>query len=61
MMRKFLARFKDDRRGNALAEYALVTAVLAMAMLGTLGVISHEEGNKINNTGSALTNQAYTP
>jgi Flp pilus assembly pilin Flp len=56
-----LRRFWEDERGDALAEYALVTAILAMAMVGTLHLISTQGGNKLANTGSALTNQAYTP
>ena len=56
-----LRRFMADDRGDALAEYALVTAVLSIAMLATLHLISTQGGNKLNNTGNALTNQAYTP
>jgi Flp pilus assembly pilin Flp len=54
-------RFLGNERGNALSEYALVAAILAMAMLGTLGLINTRTGNNIARTGTALTNQSYTP
>lgn len=50
----------EDERGGALSEYALITAVLAMAMLGTLHLISTEAGTNLNRTANNLTAQSIT-
>jgi|GEM_PF-4369251 len=51
----------EDERGNTLAEYAIVTAIFAVAMAGTLHLISNELGNNLSRTSNSLTNQSYTP
>jgi Flp pilus assembly pilin Flp len=50
-----------DERGDALAEYALISAIFAMAMLGALHLIANELGNNLSRTGNSLTNLGYTP
>jgi len=54
-------RLLDDERGDTLAEYALITAIFACAMAGTLHLISNELGNNLSRTSNSLTNQSYTP
>jgi Flp pilus assembly pilin Flp len=48
-------------RGSTLAEYALVATIFALAMLGTLRLITNETGTNITRTSNSLTNQSYTP
>jgi len=48
-------------RGSTLAEYALVATIFALAMLGTLHLITNETGTNITRTSNSLTNQSYTP
>lgn len=56
--------FRDlltDQRGSALTEYALISALFALALLATLHTIQNEAGNNLTRTGNGLTNMSYTP
>ena len=49
----------EDERGDALAEYAIISAIFAVAMLSTMHLIANETGTNVNRTATALTNQSY--
>ncbi len=60
-VRRSFRDFRSDRRGSALTEYALISALFAMLMLATLQTIRTEAGNNLTRTGNGLTNMSYTP
>ena len=49
----------DD--GVALVEYALIAALLAMAMITMLALIQTETGAQLTATGTGLSNVGITP
>jgi Flp pilus assembly pilin Flp len=49
------ARFNTDERGAALVEYALLVALIAVAAIVALGVLSDGINSKFNEVNSELT------
>ncbi len=56
-----LVRLLADDSGATLAEYALISAVLAVAMIGALTAIAAECAAQLSVTGGQMTSLGTTP
>jgi Flp pilus assembly pilin Flp len=59
-MRALLAMLRDDT-GNALVEYAIVAAGIALPLIGIGYAISHNAGAGVSQTTSGLSQLGMTP
>ncbi|TAM56266.1 hypothetical protein EPN52_14205 [bacterium] len=50
-----------DEAANALPEYAIIAAALALGMLATMATIGHEAGAQLGSTNQNLSNLAVSP
>jgi len=48
-------------RGQAIVGYALVAALLGLAMLGAIGITRQAAGNNIVSTQTGLSNESNAP
>lgn len=58
--RSFLALLRDER-GNTLAEYGLVAAVLGVTMIAGVAVLENGTGQVLNGSANGWMNVALTP
>jgi Flp pilus assembly pilin Flp len=56
----FLALLRDER-GNTLAEYGLVAAVLGVSMLAGVAALQNGTGQVLNGSANGWLNLALTP
>lgn len=59
-MRAFIAMLKDDA-GNAIVEYAIVAAAIALPLLGIGYAIANNGGIQLGNMTNGLSNLGITP
>jgi Flp pilus assembly pilin Flp len=59
-MRALIAMLRDDA-GNALVEYAIVAAGIALPLIGIGYAITHSAGSGLSHTTSGLSNLGMTP
>jgi Flp pilus assembly pilin Flp len=59
-MRALLAMLRDDA-GNAMVEYAIVAAGIALPLIGIGYAIAHSAGTGLGHTTSGLSNLGMTP
>lgn len=59
-MRALMAMLRDDA-GNAIAEYAIVAAAVALPLIGIGYAIANNGGVKLGNTTQGLSNLGITP
>lgn len=55
-----LKRFWNDERGVAALEYAIIAAVIAIALIAVLIALGQKIFNKFNNVNNALTHTDYS-
>lgn len=55
-MRCFLKNLAADDTGQDLIEYALVAALIGVAVISAMRVLHNTIGNTFNNIGNSLTN-----
>lgn len=53
-MRNFLQRFWNDERGQDIAEYAVMLAVILVIVVGTIRLIGSNANNVFSQVGSAI-------
>lgn len=53
-MAKFLQNLWKDERGQDIAEYAVMLAVILVIVVGTIRLIGSNANNVFSNVGSAL-------
>lgn len=53
-MAKFLNRLWKDERGQDIAEYAVMLAVILVIVVGTIRLIGSNANNVFSNVGSAI-------
>jgi Flp pilus assembly pilin Flp len=59
--RKRLPKLWTDQAGAALVDYALIASLFSLALIASLGLITHVSGNNLNRTTNSLTNMSYSP
>jgi Flp pilus assembly pilin Flp len=59
-MREF-ARMLADGSGSTIAQYAVITAVLSVAMIGALATIAAECSTQLGSTSNGLTGLETSP
>ena len=59
-MRSLLAMLRDDA-GNAMVEYAIVAAGIALPLIGIGYAIAHSAGSGVSQTTSGLSQLGMTP
>ena len=50
----FLSTLKANRKGVTAIEYAMMAALIAVALVGTIGALKNSIGNTFNAIGNAL-------
>lgn len=53
-MRKFLKQLWSDERGQDIAEYAVMLAVILVIVVGTIRLIGSNANNVFSSVGSAI-------
>ncbi len=53
-MTNFLQRFWNDERGQDIAEYAVMLAVILVIVVGTIRLIGSNANNVFSQVGSAI-------
>lgn len=56
LLQTMATRFSVDRRGATIIEYALMTSIMAFALMAALPMFSGATGNLYNRVSSAVTN-----
>ncbi|PSR25197.1 MAG: Flp family type IVb pilin [Sulfobacillus benefaciens] len=51
-----IARFKDKKEGQALVEYALILALIAIVVILALTFLGHAVNNTVHNIANAVNN-----
>ncbi len=52
----FFTRFKEKKEGQALVEYALILALIAIVVIGVLSFLGNSVHNTVNKIGQAVNN-----
>ena len=52
----WLTRFKEKKEGQALVEYALILALIAIVVILALTFLGHAVNNTVNNIANAVNN-----
>ena len=53
-MRRFLRRFLDEDRGDGIAEYAILIALIAICLIAVVQTLGNAVGNTFNTTKSGV-------
>ena len=53
-MKRFLRQFWSDERGQDIAEYAVMLAVILVIVVGTIRLIGTNANNVFSSVGSAI-------
>ncbi len=53
-MREILRRLRDDERGQDIAEYAVMLAVILLLVVGTIKLIGSNANNTFSSVASTL-------
>jgi len=61
LFRTLMRMLRDDDAGNALVEYAIVAAAIALPLIGIGYAIASSSGTGLSNTTTSLSNLGVSP